>query len=54
VSACFDISKVDSSGQVRQLVDGGFTTWTQQLLNSRKERLLIGGLGTERLLEAMP
>jgi CoA-transferase family III len=54
VSACFDISKVDSSGQVRQLVDGGFTTWTQQLLNSRKERLLIGGLGTERLLEAVP
>jgi hypothetical protein len=48
-STCFNISKVDSSGQERQLVDGGFTTWTRQLLNSEKERLLIGGLGTERL-----
>jgi hypothetical protein len=49
-STCFDISKVDS-GQQLQLVDGGFTTWTRQLLNNQKERLLIGGLGTERLQE---
>jgi hypothetical protein len=31
------------------LIDGGFTTWTQLLLSNRKERLLISGLGTERL-----
>ncbi len=50
-STCFDISKVDSSGRQLQLVDGGFTKWTRELLNSQKERLLIGGLGTERLQE---
>jgi|GEM_PF-4488011 len=32
------------------LVDGGFTDWTQKLLSNRKERLLISGLGSERLL----
>jgi hypothetical protein len=31
------------------LVDGGFTNWTQQLLSNQKERLLISGIGTERL-----
>jgi hypothetical protein len=31
-------------------VDGGFTDWTRRLLGSEKERLQIGGLGTERLL----
>ncbi|HPG40028.1 MAG TPA: hypothetical protein PLP19_09685 [bacterium] len=31
------------------ICDGGFTDWTQKLLNNRKERCLIGGLGTERL-----
>ena len=30
-------------------VDGGFTDWTQQLLNSRKERLLTSGVGSELL-----
>jgi hypothetical protein len=50
-STCFDISAIDASGNELQLVDGGFTTWTRQLLNSQKERLLIGGLGTERLQE---
>lgn len=32
------------------LVDGGFTDWTQKCLSNRKERLLISGLGSERLL----
>ena len=27
--------------------DGGFTDWTQRLLNNRKERLLISGFGSE-------
>jgi hypothetical protein len=34
--------------ELRALVDGGFTTWTQQPLSNRKERLLISGLGIER------
>jgi hypothetical protein len=51
-SACFGISTVDPSGREHQIVDGGFTDWTRRLLGSEKERLLIGGLGTERLLAA--
>jgi hypothetical protein len=37
------------AGDEFPLVDGGFTTWTQQLLSNAKERLLISGLGTELL-----
>lgn len=32
------------------LLDGGFTNWMQNLLNNKKERFLISGLGAERLL----
>jgi hypothetical protein len=46
---CFDIYARDIEGTDHNLVDGGFTSWTQQLLNNRKERLLISGVGTERL-----
>ncbi len=34
-----------------ELVDGGSTDWTQKLLNNAKERLIISGLGSERLCE---
>ncbi len=43
VGLCFRIS----AGGL-ELVDGGFTDWTQRLLGDRKERLLISGLGSER------
>lgn len=32
-----------------EVADGGFVTWTQDLLANRKERLLISGVGTDRL-----
>jgi hypothetical protein len=32
------------------IADGGFTDWTQQLLNSKKERLLTSGIGSERFI----
>jgi len=51
-SACFGIFAVTPSGEELNLADGGFTDWTRQLVGSAKERLLIGGLGTERLLGA--
>jgi hypothetical protein len=38
------------AGEPVELADGGGTTWTAQLLGDRKERLLISGIGTERLL----
>jgi hypothetical protein len=46
--ACFHFYATNAAGIEFELVDGGFTTWTQQLLNNRKERLLISGLGVER------
>jgi hypothetical protein len=48
VGTCFHIYATNAAGIEFELVDGGFTTWTQQLLNNRKERLLISGLGVER------
>lgn len=48
VGACFHIYATNNAGIEFELIDGGFTTWTQQLLSNRKERLLISGLGVER------
>ncbi len=49
VGACFHIYATNGAGAEFELIDGGFTTWTQQLLSNHKERLLISGLGIERL-----
>ena len=46
---CFHIYATNGAGTEMELIDGGFTTWTQQYLSNSKERLLISGLGTERL-----
>ena len=46
---CFAAYASDAADQEYMLVDGGFTTWTQQLLSNQKERLLISGIGTDRL-----
>lgn len=46
-TACFHIFIRDGADAEHALVDGGFTSWTQQLLNNKKERLLISGIGTE-------
>lgn len=50
-SACFNVYAQSPDGSDFQLADGGFTDWTQQLVGSRKERLMISGLGCERLVE---
>lgn len=49
VGACFHVYATHPAGTGLELIDGGFTTWTQQLLSNTKERLLISGLGIERL-----
>lgn len=36
-----------------EVADGGHVDWTQQLVPSRKERLMISGLGLDRLAVAM-
>jgi hypothetical protein len=47
--ACFHIHGTLPGGRRLQLGDGGFTSWTAQLLGNRKERLFIASLGIERL-----
>lgn len=37
------------SGRWLELVDGGAVDWTQRLLSNAKERLIISGIGSERL-----
>ena len=41
------ISPEAPGGTRYPIVDGGFTDWTARLLGSRKERLLISGIGSE-------
>ena len=36
-------------GATFEVADGGHVDWTQQLLASRKERLMISGIGLDRL-----
>ncbi|HWB93098.1 MAG TPA: hypothetical protein VG605_14645 [Puia sp.] len=38
---------LDAGGQNWEFADGGFVDWTQQLLENRKERMLISGFGLE-------
>ena len=44
----YNIFATNRKGEEYFLCDGGFTDWTQQLLQNRKERYLISGFGTER------
>ncbi len=46
----FRIAARDAAGKEDGIVDGGLTDWTQQLLSNRKERLLISGAGSERVV----
>ena len=45
---CFRLSIV-SDGETIEVGDGGIVTWTQSLVESRKERLMTSGLSLERL-----
>ncbi len=49
---CFHIYATHPSGQQLELVDGGSVDWTQRLLSNAKERLIISGIGSERLSSA--
>jgi hypothetical protein len=49
--ACFAIDADQTGEEPLNVVDGGLTDWTARLLSDRKERLLISGLGSERLLQ---
>jgi hypothetical protein len=40
-------------GQEIEIADGGFVDWTQQLLENKKERCFISGLGIDHLSQIM-
>jgi hypothetical protein len=46
---CFKIHVTAPSGQRMELADGGCVTWTGQFLSNAKERLVISGIGSERV-----
>jgi hypothetical protein len=46
---CFHIYATVTSDQRWELVDGGVVNWTQKYLSNAKERLVISGIGSERL-----
>lgn len=46
---CLSLDVIFADGQRSNLSDGGFTDWTQRLLSNAKERLLVSGIGMERL-----
>jgi hypothetical protein len=48
---CFHIYATATSGQRLELVDGGSVGWTQKYLSNAKERLVVSGLGSERLCQ---
>jgi len=47
----FHVYATPMRGHELELVDGGDTDWTQRLLNNAKERLVISGIGSQRLCE---
>jgi hypothetical protein len=49
---CYKVFAASADGTF-ELGDGGFVTWTQQLLGNQKERLLISGIGIDRLATLM-
>ena len=50
---CFKLFVDLPSGEVVELGDGGPVDWTRKLLSDRKERLVISGLGSERIAQLM-
>jgi hypothetical protein len=49
---CFKVLAVGADGVELELGDGGVTAWTQRLLSDAKERLVIAGVGVDRLCRA--
>jgi hypothetical protein len=50
---CFKLFVVTTDGAI-EIGDGGFVDWSQSMLGDSKERMLISGLGVERLAVAAP
>ena len=50
---CFKVN-AQTGSKLEEIGDGGFTDWTQQLVPSSKERLLISGIGVDCLAAVGP
>ena len=50
VDVCFKIFATNDHGESLEIGDGGCTDWTAKLLSDNKERLVIAGLGVDRLV----
>ena len=48
-TVCFWIHSSSADGEKSHLCDGGCVDWTQRLLSDAKERLVISGIGTDRV-----
>ncbi len=44
---CFSVDVADANGTMVNVADGGSVPWTATLLSNRKERLVIGGIGSD-------
>lgn len=49
-TASFALNFQTRDGKELNIGDGGFVDWTQKLVSSTKERLMISGIGSERLI----
>jgi hypothetical protein len=48
-TACFGIQSSSAEGEKSHFCDGGCVDWTQRLLSDAKERLVISGIGSDRV-----
>jgi hypothetical protein len=48
-TACFAIQSSSAEGEKSHFCDGGCVDWTQRLLSDAKERLVISGIGSDRV-----
>jgi hypothetical protein len=46
---CCKIHVENDSGELIEVADGGSVDWLQKLLSDSKERLIISGIGSERV-----
>jgi hypothetical protein len=50
LDVCFHVHAASESGEWVELADGGAVDWTRKLLSNAKERLMISGIGSERVV----
>ena len=44
---CFSVDVADTDGTMVNVADGGSVPWTAKLLSNAKERLIVGGIGSD-------